>query len=221
MIQNVRNTKKQMPGDADNSENSENRKTRCVLEDYTQCSRSHLWKLMMSFYDRKGIESWSHGVVPHFITCNAFIGKCYAKVLHGYLKDCVNANSINFNEPLYIVELGAGSGKFSFYMLKALEEMKDICDFPWDKIVYVMTDFTEKNFEFWRNHRSLKPYFESGRLDAGIFDAVHDETIQLWKCGKILSTNTLKNPICIVANYLFDTLYHDIFQVFYQIPRFL
>ena len=104
MIQNVRNTKKQMPGDADNSENSENRKTRCVLEDYTQCSRSHLWKLMMSFYDRKGIESWSHGVVPHFITCNAFIGKCYAKVLHGYLKDCVNANSINFNEPLYIVE---------------------------------------------------------------------------------------------------------------------
>lgn len=27
-------------------------------------------------------------------------------------------------EPLYIVELGAGSGKFSFFMLKALLEMK-------------------------------------------------------------------------------------------------
>lgn len=32
---------------------------RCVLEDFTQCSKSHLWKLMMSFYDRKGVESWS------------------------------------------------------------------------------------------------------------------------------------------------------------------
>ena len=32
---------------------------RCVLEDYTQCSKSHLWRLMMSFYDRKGVESWS------------------------------------------------------------------------------------------------------------------------------------------------------------------
>lgn len=32
---------------------------RCVLEDYMQCSKSHLWRLMMSFYDRKGVESWS------------------------------------------------------------------------------------------------------------------------------------------------------------------
>jgi hypothetical protein len=53
---------------------------RCVLEDFTQCSKSHLWKLMMSFYDRKGPESWSQGIVPHFITCNTFIGKSYAKV---------------------------------------------------------------------------------------------------------------------------------------------
>lgn len=34
-------------------------KSRCVLEDFTPCSKSHLWKLMMSFYDRKGVESWS------------------------------------------------------------------------------------------------------------------------------------------------------------------
>ena len=53
---------------------------RCVLEDFTRCSESHLWKLMMSFYDRKGVESWSQGIVPHFITCNAFIGRAYAKV---------------------------------------------------------------------------------------------------------------------------------------------
>ena len=48
---------------------------RCVLEDFTRCSDSVLWKLMMSFYDRKGVESWSQGIVPHFITCNAFIGR--------------------------------------------------------------------------------------------------------------------------------------------------
>ena len=27
---------------------------------------------------------------------------------------------LDLNEPLYIIELGTGSGKFSFYMLKAL-----------------------------------------------------------------------------------------------------
>lgn len=117
------------------------------------------------------------------------------------------------DEPLYIIELGAGSGKFSFFMLKALQEMREVCDFPLQKIVFVMTDFTENNFNFWRNHPSLKGYFDSGQLDAGIFDAVEDRTIKLWRSGKILSPGSCKNPIVIVANYLFDTLYHDIFQV--------
>lgn len=36
---------------------------------------------MSSFYDRKGPESWSTGIVPHFITSNTFIGNAYAKVL--------------------------------------------------------------------------------------------------------------------------------------------
>lgn len=190
--------------------------TRCVLEDYRRCSESHLWKLMMSFYDRKGPDSWSQGIVPHFITCNAFIGKAYAKVLQGFIADCLRPDSkmsLSTDEPLYIVELGCGSGKFSYYMLKALEEMKDVCDFPFEKIVFVMTDFTEKNFDFWKDHPALKDYFASGQLDAAIFDAVYDRDIKLWKSGKVLSRNSVVNPICIVANYLFDTLYHDIFQV--------
>ena len=56
---------------------------RTVLEDFKACRDCHLWKLMMSFYDRKGPDSWSQGIVPHFITSNTFIGKSYAKVLHG------------------------------------------------------------------------------------------------------------------------------------------
>ena len=206
------------PAEADGemeSKGSEARATseRCVLEDFTQCSKSHLWKLMMSFYDRKGPESWSQGIVPHFITCNSFIGQSYAKVLHGFLRDSLLSKTVDPSEPLYIIELGTGSGKFSFYMLKALEEMQTVCDFPLNKIVYVMTDFTESNFLFWRDHPQLKRYFDNGTLDAGIYNAVTDSTITLWKSGKVLGPGSCKNPICVVANYLFDTLYHDIFQV--------
>ena len=53
-----------------------------MLEDFTQCSKSHLWQLMMSFYERKGPDSWSQGIVPHFITCNNFIAKSYVKVTY-------------------------------------------------------------------------------------------------------------------------------------------
>ncbi|KAJ1440604.1 hypothetical protein B484DRAFT_391199 [Ochromonadaceae sp. CCMP2298] len=189
---------------------------RCVLEDFKPCSKSHLWKLMMSFYERKGVDSWSQGIVPHFITCNTFIAKSYVKVLHGFLRDCYGPNSkmkVDPNEPLYIIELGCGAGKFSFFMLKALEEMRTVCDFPLDKICFVMTDFTEKNFNFWQSHPSLKKYFDSGNLDAAIFDAVEHDSITLWKKGITLSKGSCKNPVVILANYLFDTLYHDIFQI--------
>jgi len=177
---------------------------------------------MMSFYDRKGVESWSQGIVPHFITCNAFIGHSYAQVLQGYLRDCARKareNGPGFplvldpNEPLYIIELGAGSGKFSFFMLKALAEMRELLDFPFKKIVYVMTDFTQNNFKFWESHPGLRPYIEQGSLDLAIFDAVHDQVIHLAHAKKTLAPGTLKNPVCVVANYLFDTLCHDIFQV--------
>lgn len=203
-------------GDKSDAFMSEIRHDRCVLEDFTQCSKSHLWKLMMSFYHRKGPESWSQGIVPHFITCNTFISKSYVKILHGFIRDCLKPDSkvkLDTNEPLYIIELGAGAGKFTYFMLKALEEMESICDFPLDKIVFVMTDFTESNFKYWKEHPALKKYFDSGRLDAGIFDAVADRSITLWQSKKVLGPGSCKNPICIVANYLFDTLYHDIFQV--------
>lgn len=118
------------------------------------------------------------------------------------------------NEPLYIIELGAGQGKFSFLLLSALEEMERTLLFPSQKIVYVMTDFTNSNFDAWQKHPTLKPYFDSGRLDAAIFNAVDDSKIVLHKSGVVLSAGSLKNPVVVVANYLFDTLYHDYFQVF-------
>lgn len=71
---------------------------------------------------------------------------------------------VDVNEPFYIVELGAGSGKFSFYMLKALEEMQAVCDFPLKNIKYIMTDFTEKNFTFWCDHHCLKVTYHMREL---------------------------------------------------------
>lgn len=53
-----------------------------------------------------------------------------------------------------------------------------------------------------------------GALEFAIFDAVNDDVIRLHNSGKVLSfDNPTDNPICVVANYLFDTLCHDIFQV--------
>lgn len=196
-----------MPGGAD---------VRCQLEDFTPFSRSHLWKLMMSFYDRQGVESWAQGIVPHFITSNTFIAKKYSNVLRAFMRDATRPNAaspLDKSEPFYIVELGTGSGKFSFFFLKALAEAEACMDFPLDNIKYIMTDFTEQNFNFWKTHPALAPYVARGIVDFAIFDATKDAELHLFNSGHVIRPGSCKNPVGIIANYLFDTLYHDLFQV--------
>lgn len=86
-------------------------------------------------------------------------------------------------------------------------------DFPLDKIRYVMTDFTEQNFNFWKTHPALAPFVKRGIVDFAIFDATKDTELHLFSSKVTLRAGELKNPLCIIANYLFDTLYHDLFQV--------
>lgn len=84
---------------------------------------------------------------------------------------------------------------------------------PAQQIIYVMTDFTWNNLKFWNDHECFRHHLDCGQLDVAIFDAVRDETIKLYHSSVTIDRNSLKNPICIVANYLFDTLCHDIFQI--------
>ncbi|POM70294.1 Hypothetical protein PHPALM_13288, partial [Phytophthora palmivora] len=189
---------------------------RYQLEDFTPFARCHLWKLMMSFYDRQGVESWAQGIVPHFITSNTFIAKRYSNVLRAYFRDAIkpgSASPVDPTQPFYIVELGAGSGKFSFYFLKALAQMESVLDFPLNSIRYIMTDFTEQNFNFWKTHPALAPFVKRGIVDFAIFDATTDTELRLYSSGQVIRPGDLTNPLCLIANYLFDTLYHDLFQV--------
>lgn len=90
---------------------------------------------------------------------------------------------------------------------------QDVLDFPLDRIKYIMTDFTEANFTFWKTHPALAPFVRRGLVDFAIFDATRDAELRLSNSGEVLLPHTLKNPLAIVANYLFDTLHHDLFQV--------
>ena len=195
----------------------------------------------MDFYDKQGIKSWSKGIVPSFVTSNAFIGKSYARVIAGYISDLCRSRSRTNNgigigiidpmEKLYIVELGSGSGKLAFYVLRELEEIKKRINVNddgdgdgdgdveasliamLDQIVYVLTDFTESNIKFWEGHEALLPFVQQGRLDFARFEAEKDDCISLRVSGKVLAKGQVKNPVVVIGNYLIDTLSQDIFQV--------
>lgn len=155
---------------------------RLALEPLVPFRQSHLWNLMLAFYERQGINSWSKGIVPHFVTSNTYIGNTFANLFYGFLQDGTQPNAelpLNPQEKMYIFELGTGPGKFTFNFVKELVRMEKILPFPIENIVYVMTDFTENNFNFWTTHPALKPYVDRGLLDFAIFNCIHDTEMTL------------------------------------------
>jgi len=185
-------------------------------------SNSILWRLMREFYDQVGVEAWATGVVPHMVTSGPRLAWSASRVLLGYLRDLCRAQDelptreapvLSLGDPLYVVELGSGTGRFAFNFLQALEGLREAEPFRRVKVCCVMTDFTRRNLEFWQEHPRLQPWLDSGALDFAILDAERDREIRLERSGLVLDARTLKNPLVVLANYVFDTLRADAFQV--------
>jgi len=179
-----------------------------VLEANQRLSKSLLWRLQRNYFERQGIEAWRSGAVPHHITSSPFIVDAYARVVMGFLRDC---RTLDHSQPVYLVELGSGSGRFAYSFLKKflnLQRNSVLKDIP---LKYVMTDFTESNIEHWRKHPSLVPFIKDGLLDVARFDLERDVQLELLHSGNIISPATLRNPLIVISNYVFDSTPQDAF----------
>jgi hypothetical protein len=96
-----------------------------------------------------------------------------------------------------------------------------------------MTDFFESNIKSWRSLPCLQRFVASGHLDFAVFDAIGGTHFHLQQAGVssvhllarpvllsdvfvvqiTLNASSLANPLVILANYVFDTLPHDVYQV--------
>src|SRR3990167_1566565 len=152
--------------------------TEVILEKEIRFSQSMMWKDQKKYYDVKGIDAWDEDV-PFYITSNPFIARGYAQIAIGFIQDWVQQNKAAADHPFYLLELGAGTGQFSFYFLKNLLELQKILKLDHIKIRYLMSDVSETPFEFWESQLSLKPFLDSGVLDFCIFDIYHSVDFQL------------------------------------------
>ena len=58
-----------------------------LLEKRQRFSRSLLWTIQRTYFERQGIEAWNRGAVPHYITSNPFIAAAYARFAAAWLRD--------------------------------------------------------------------------------------------------------------------------------------
>ncbi|HEX3476096.1 MAG TPA: SAM-dependent methyltransferase [Kofleriaceae bacterium] len=183
---------------------------RFPLETACRLSRSVLWRLQRRFFERRGMAAWSEGIVPHHVTCNAYLARAYARVVLGFVADW--RDRLDPSQPLHIIELGAGSGRLAFHLLRQLAPMLE-GPAGGARVRYVMTDLAEANLAAWRAHPQLAPWLAAGLLDLARFDAEHGRAITLERSGETLAPGRVANPVIAIANYVFDGLPVDAFTV--------
>ncbi len=183
-----------------------------VIEQHKKFSQSALWRLQREYFDQEGINAWVNQV-PFYITSNPFIADCYAHLVLSFIRDWIKKNPDAKNHPFYIMELGTGSGRFSYYVLKTLHSLLEKFGMNDISVCYVMSDFTKNNIKYYETHPALKPFIEKGLVDFAIFDMETERPITLIKKNIRLNPEVLVNPLIVFANYIFDTVSHDSFAV--------
>jgi tetratricopeptide (TPR) repeat protein len=186
-----------------------------VLERDRRLSESMLWRLQRKFFSEQTIDAWRQGIVPHYVTSNTFIARAYARVVFGYVRDVVQgtAGGYDASEPLYVLELGAGSGRFSYHFLKHFFALLERSPLREVAVTFVMSDLPERNLEFWRAHACLQPFVVQGRLDFALVDLSQLDSIALVESGRTLAEGALRNPLVVLANYVLDGIEQDAFYL--------
>jgi tetratricopeptide (TPR) repeat protein len=192
-----------------------------ILEQGQRLSRSMIWTLQESFFKRRGIDAWSRGTVPHYITSNPFIARGYGQVVAAWVRDWQRAAeaadaalcpALDPGQPIHLIELGSGCGRFAYHFLKQF-----FATWPsrshGPRVRFVMTDFTERNVLYWMDHPKLRRFVEAGCLDFACFNPLTDGELHLRVSGELLTAEDTANPVAFLANYVLDGLPQDAFSI--------
>ena len=175
-------------------------------------SKSILWQIQRHFFMQKAVAAWQEEIVPHYISNNPFMARAYSQIVMGYLRD-IASGKLDTNQPIYIIELGTGSGRLAYHFLHQFFPQFEQSALPELPIKFVMTDFVPATLDFWQQHEKLQPWVEAGLLDFALFDAQSPQPLQLVNARQVLSPDRLQNPFILIANYFFDSIPQDSFAL--------
>jgi hypothetical protein len=187
-----------------------------LLEKDVPISQSLIWRWQRDSYARRGLKSWTEDRVPHFITNNPFFAEIYARIVFGFVCDCLDSAGKNFQpvspeHPLRILELGAGPGKFSFLFLRHLEALLRAKAIAPTVVRYCMSDCSQGLIEAWQTKKELAAFVEQGILQFELIDAGQEMDSAFLRGDA--SQPVERAPLVVIANYVLDSLPYDAFVI--------
>ncbi len=189
-----------------------------ILAADQRLSQSILWQIQRRYFQQNGLAAWQEDVVPHAISCNPVMARAYSDIVLGYLRDCWAAvqagdSTLDPAQPIYLVELGAGSGRLLFHFLHDFYPRLRQTPFAHWPITCVLTDFVPSIIEFWQAHPKLQPWVAAGQLDFALFDVADMQPLSLVHARQTLDPTAQANPLIVFANYFFDSIPQDSFVI--------
>lgn len=221
-----------------------------LLQKQAPLSESEIYRMLQRFYVDKGLDAWGgietetaaaaienikqKDIVPQFATSNCVICNAYASTFFGCLWDCYVRDALDPYQPTYIIELGAGHGKFSILFLRQLSRLLSQArqtghPIGQSVLVLVFTDFTSDNFPFIESSVDIQPFLFPRQtsapaaavtpgvyIDFAVLDCCSAHPMQLQRSGSVIGDGPgqqCRNPVFVIANYIFDSLAMDSFKV--------
>jgi hypothetical protein len=174
-------------------------------------SRSPLWDLLREFFSASGVKAWDN-VVPYQPTTNPVLADAYARIIVRFVQETIRTGRADPTKPFYVVELGAGSGKFGFHVARRIATLRTRLGLDDVKIVCVLTDVAQTNLDHWHGNPRLAPLLQNGSVITALFDVAADSALRVQGTdGPAGTIDRFENPLVVVANYLFDSIPQDVF----------
>lgn len=201
------------------------------LEEGQKLERSILWRLTESFYEESAQHAWSASAaqkidpaamaVPFYMTSNPVIAARWAQLVFHYYEASLDRFGSS-QEPLYIFEMGAGTGRFAalflrhfFSLLAAHQKRLSQRGETTRKVRYVLCDLSCEVIAQWKKHPDFAPYFQRKLLSCAQLRIEGDHLKEgiVLDDGTKLGSSQLSQGAVFLSGYLYDTLCHSAFWV--------
>lgn len=169
-----------------------------TLEDWTPYEESVLWRIHDAYFARRGAAAWTDGDIPFFATSNYAIARQHARTFLAHVRAREEAGVLDAREPLHVLEVGSGLGRFAENFLLALArgtgaEGRAVLE----RLRYVLSDYSTVSLEGALRSPALAAARDAGRLLPARLDLRRPRELAL------LSGGSLEGPLdAVFASYV-------------------
>lgn len=166
-----------------------------TVEQPCRIGKAPLWRNALNIYKDNPGSLWNGKGVPHRVTCSRSVAFSYANAI-------AQISKLHPGEDISVVELGIGSGKFTKKLLSALSQAPLT-----GSVRYVAHDCSERALERLSENLGTDSSISISDIKF-IAGDITDEDVRA-----SISSRTDGRLTIYVANYFFDSLPFDIFEI--------